>query len=91
MIALACDMPFVTPDLIARLAATAGVAAPLGEAFPARYEPAALPVLLAGLAREAAVRDVLAELGAAAVAADPAELTGINDPAALARAEASLR
>ena len=56
-------MPFVTPDLIARLAAARGIAAPRGEAFPARYEPAALPVLRAGLQREAAVRDVLAELG----------------------------
>ena len=91
IVALACDMPFVTPDLIARLAATTGVAVPRGEAFPARYEPAALGVLRTGLARQAAVRAVLAELGATTVAADPAELTGINDPEALARAEASLR
>ena len=53
VVALACDMPFVSPGLIARLAAARGVAAPAGEAFPARYEPSALPVLRAGLAREA--------------------------------------
>ena len=90
VVALACDMPFVSPGLIARLAAASGVAAPAGEAFPARYEPSALPVLRAGLAREAAVRAVLAELGAAPVEADPGELVGINDPEALARAEAAL-
>ncbi len=91
IVALACDMPFVTPGLIARLAAAHGVAAPPGEAFPARYEPAALPALRAGLAREAPVRATLAGLGAAAVAAGEHELTGINDAAALARAEAALR
>jgi molybdopterin-guanine dinucleotide biosynthesis protein A len=90
VVALACDMPFVSPGLIARLAAAKGVAAPAGEAFPARYEPSALPVLRAGLAREAAVRAVLAELRAAPVEAAPEELVGINDPAALARAEAAL-
>ena len=90
VVALACDMPFVSPGLIARLAAAKGVAAPAGEAFPARYEPSALPALRAGLAREAAVRAVLAELGAAPVEADAEELVGINDPDALARAEAAL-
>jgi molybdopterin-guanine dinucleotide biosynthesis protein A len=90
IVALACDMPFVSSGLIARLAVAAGVAAPAGEAFPARYEPSALPVLRAGLAREAAVRAVLAELGAAPVEASREELAGINDPQALARAEAAL-
>ena len=90
VVALACDMPFVSAGLIARLAAARGVAAPAGEAFPARYEPSALPVLRAGLAREAAVRAVLAELGAAPAEASAQELVGINDPDALARAEAAL-
>jgi molybdopterin-guanine dinucleotide biosynthesis protein A len=93
IVALACDMPFVSPNLIARLGAGFSVAAPRGEAFPARYTSAALPVLRAGLAREAPVRDVLAELGAAEVASHgPAhELLGINDPESLARAAALLR
>ena len=86
-------MPFVTPgaDRAARAARRRRGAAP-GEAFPARYEPAALPALRAGLAREAAVREVLAEL-AAAPRSRPASAscTGINDPDALARAEAALR
>jgi molybdopterin-guanine dinucleotide biosynthesis protein A len=91
IVALACDMPFVTAELIARLAGARGVAAPPGEAFPARYEPGALPVLRAGLRREAGVRAVLAELGAAPVEAATGTLVGINDPEALARAEAALR
>jgi molybdopterin-guanine dinucleotide biosynthesis protein A len=91
IVVLACDMPFVTPDLIARLAALRGVAAPPGEAFPARYEPSALPALRAGLASQAALRDVLAGLAPTPVEADAAALLGINDPDALARAEAALR
>jgi molybdopterin-guanine dinucleotide biosynthesis protein A len=94
VVALACDMPFVTPELIARLAARDAVAAaPPGEAFPARYAPSALPVLRAGLAREAPLRGVLAELAVVDLAATgPAhELLGINDPETLARAEALLR
>jgi molybdopterin-guanine dinucleotide biosynthesis protein A len=85
-------MPFVPADLIARLASLdVTAAAPPGEAFPARYGPAALPVLRAGLERRAAVRDVLGQLDPAAIAVDERALVGINDPAALARAEASLR
>ena len=91
IVALACDMPFVTAELIARLAALRGAAAPRGEAFPARYEPPALPALRAGLARDAAVQEVLAELGAAAIDAPAGALIGVNDPEALARAEAALR
>ena len=83
IVALACDMPFVSPALLDRLASADGVAAPRGEAFPARYEPASLPVLLEGLAREGSLRDVLAQLGAAVIDADPDELVGLNDPQAL--------
>jgi molybdopterin-guanine dinucleotide biosynthesis protein A len=83
IVALACDMPFVSPALIERLAAASGVVAPRGEAFPARYEPRSLPTLLEGLAREGSLRDVLAQLGAAVIDADPGELVGVNDPAAL--------
>jgi molybdenum cofactor guanylyltransferase len=92
IVALACDMPFVPPELIARLAALDAVAAvPPGEAFPARYASAALPTLRAGLARQAPLRAVLAELRPAEVAAAPEALLGVNDPAALGRAEARLR
>jgi molybdopterin-guanine dinucleotide biosynthesis protein A len=94
VVVLACDMPFVPAELIARLAALDAVAAaPPGEAFPARYASAALPVLRAGLEREAALRDVLAELAPVEVAAGgpPHALLGINDPGSLARAAALLR
>jgi molybdenum cofactor guanylyltransferase len=90
VVVLACDMPFVPAALIARLAALDAIAAaPPGEAFPARYEPAALPVLRAGLEREAPLREVLAELATVTVTVDdPRALLGVNDPEALARAEA---
>src|SRR3954449_4911304 len=92
IVALACDMPFVPPELIARLAGLDAVAAvPRGEAVPARYASAALPALRAGLAREAPLRAVLAQLRPAEVTAAPEALLGVNDPAALARAEARLR
>ena len=87
IVALACDMPFVSPALIARVAAMEGNAVVHGQAFPARLVPAALPALREGLAREAALRRVLAALGPAEVAADPDELFGVNDPGALATAE----
>jgi molybdopterin-guanine dinucleotide biosynthesis protein A len=94
VVASACDMPFVPPALLARLAALDAVAAaPAGEAFPARYSPAALPVLRAGLAREAPLREVLADLDPEVVVVeDPARaLLGVNDRETLARAEARLR
>ena len=93
LVVLACDMPFVPAELIARLAALDAVAAaPPGEAFPARYAPAALPVLRAGLEHAAPLRAVLAELAAVEVATGEAHaLLGVNDPEALARAAALLR
>ena len=91
VVVLACDMPFVSPGLIARLGACSDVATPAGEAFPARYTPAALAVLRAALERAAPLREVLAELGATEIAAGGHELLGVNDPEALARAEALLR
>jgi molybdopterin-guanine dinucleotide biosynthesis protein A len=102
VLALACDMPFVAPALLARLAGVDGNAAPRVagrlEPFPGRYEAAALPVLRAALAREAPVRAALAELEPAelgevelAAFGDPVRLVaGVNTPAELARAERQL-
>lgn len=105
VVALACDMPFVPAGLLALLAelepAAAAVAPSVDgrlQPFPARYGPAALGALRAGLEQEAAVRKVLAGLSPVLVDAerlaafgDPGRmLTSLNDPAALARAEASL-
>jgi molybdopterin-guanine dinucleotide biosynthesis protein A len=103
VVAVACDMPFVAPALLARLAAIdATAAAPrIGgrlEPFPGRYEAATLPVLRAALDRQAAVRQALAalapaELGEAELRAlgDPARMVAsVNTPAELAAAERSL-
>jgi molybdopterin-guanine dinucleotide biosynthesis protein A len=91
LVALACDMPFVTPSLLARLAALDGVAAVKGQPFPGRYEPAALPVLRDALAREVAVRKALAALGPTEIDADPLELEGVNTPEELRAASLRLQ
>jgi len=103
VVAVACDMPFVAPGLLARLSAIeATAAAPLVggrlEPFPGRYAEAALPVLRAALDRESPMREALAalapaELGEAELRAfgDPARLvTSVNTPAELAAAERTL-
>jgi len=92
IIALACDMPFVAPALLARLAtgsadggdppaATVPRVAGRLEPFPARYEAAALPVLRDALAREAPLREALAALGPAELA--EADLRAFGDPVEL--------
>ena len=104
VVAVACDMPFVAPELLARLAAIEATAAATRvggrlEPFPGRYAPAALPVLRAALEREAPVREALAalapaELGEAELRAfgDPARMVAsLNTRAELAAAEASIR
>jgi molybdopterin-guanine dinucleotide biosynthesis protein A len=103
VIALVCAMPFVPSALVARLASMEGAAAPRVagrlEPFPGRYEPGALGVLRAALARETPVREALAELEPAELAGDelrvfgdPARIvTSINTPEQLAAAERSLR
>ena len=104
VVAVACDMPFVAPELLARLAAleAPAAAARVGgrlEPFPGRYEQAALPVLRAALEREAPVREALAslapvELGEEELLAfgDPVLMVaGVNTPSELAAAEALVR
>jgi molybdopterin-guanine dinucleotide biosynthesis protein A len=82
VVALACDMPFVSAALIARLAAAEG-ATTAGQPFPGRYEPADLPALRQALERQAAVKHALAP---AVIDADPGELDGVNTPEELAAA-----
>jgi molybdopterin-guanine dinucleotide biosynthesis protein A len=96
IVAVACDQPWVTGEVLAALAARPEpLAVPrVGgrlEPFPGRYGAAALPALRAALAAEASVRATLAALGAAPVDlapyGDPARLVaGLNTPAALAAA-----
>jgi molybdopterin-guanine dinucleotide biosynthesis protein A len=95
VLAVGCDQPWLTPELLAGLAAAAGCAAPFVrgafEPFPARYPPAALDVLRAGRDTQAPLRRVLAALDPAPVAiGDPRVVAGINTPEALAAAERSL-
>jgi molybdopterin-guanine dinucleotide biosynthesis protein A len=89
VVAVGCDMPFVTADLLARLAAgpeaavsARGQLAP----FPARYEPAALPELRDALAREASVRATLAALDPATIDVEERVVASVNTPEELAAA-----
>jgi molybdenum cofactor guanylyltransferase len=89
VVVLTCDMPFVTPGLLSRLAAAPGTAT-AGQPFPGRYEPSALPVLRAALERETSVKAALAELSPAVLAAEADELDGVNTPEELAAASLRL-
>jgi len=95
----ACDMPFVTAELVAHLAARQGTAVPeaSGRLHPllARYEPAAAGVLAAALDRAASLHDAVREAGAEVLPeAEIARfgdaerlLFNVNTPADLVRAE----
>jgi molybdenum cofactor guanylyltransferase len=89
VVVVACDQPFLTPALLARLAAGPEAAVAAGgrlEPFPARYEPAALPALLDALAREAPLRATLAALQPALIDVDAHEVASVNTPPELAAA-----
>jgi molybdenum cofactor guanylyltransferase len=73
VVVTACDMPFVPPALLARLAAgpeAAVVASGRLEPFPARYEPAWLAALRTALAAEAPLTATLAALAPVTIATD---------------------
>jgi len=96
VVAVACDQPWVTAELLAALAACPqDVAVPRVdgrmEPFPGRYAAGALGALREALAREASLRATLAAVGAAPVDlapfGDPARLVAsLNTPEALAGA-----
>ncbi|MEA2283851.1 MAG: molybdenum cofactor guanylyltransferase [Solirubrobacteraceae bacterium] len=95
IVAVACDQPWVPPELLARLAAAEGCAAVSAggtpEPFPARYPLAALPALRRGLEAQAPLRRILATLAPVAIDAEDARLlASLNTPEALAAAERSL-
>jgi molybdenum cofactor guanylyltransferase len=103
VLAVACDMPFVTAELLADLAARA---APLvvpevdGRLHPllARWDPSLLPALRDALEREAPLHVVATELDAQRLAAAELRRFGsperllfnVNDPGDLERAAAML-
>jgi molybdenum cofactor guanylyltransferase len=93
VVAVACDMPFVTAELLARLARGPAAAVRVDGAlapFPARYEPAALPALRDALAAGAAVRATLERLAPATIDADARVVASVNTPGELAAAARSL-
>jgi molybdopterin-guanine dinucleotide biosynthesis protein A len=95
----ACDMPFVTAELVAHLAGRRGTAVPEagGRLHPllARYESAAAAALAAGLDRAASLHIAVREAGAELIPeaeiarlGDPGRLLfNVNTPADLARAQ----
>jgi molybdopterin-guanine dinucleotide biosynthesis protein A len=90
VLAIACDMPFLTSDLLARLAAGPEAAVRVGDRaapFPARYDPAHLPALRVALAREASLQATVAALAPALLeGVDDRVLANINTPEELANA-----
>jgi molybdenum cofactor guanylyltransferase len=89
VVAIACDQPFLTAELLARLAACEGFAITRGEPFPGRYEPS--PILHAALHREASMRATLEQLRPAVIDVDPRVVASVNTPDELARAAAQLK
>ena len=91
VLAVACDMPFLTGELLARLAAgpEAGVrVADRIEPFPMRYEPAQLPALRTALDREASLRSTLDALGPETMdGVDERVVASVNTPDELAAAQ----
>ncbi|MDA0182874.1 NTP transferase domain-containing protein [Solirubrobacter phytolaccae] len=91
LVAVACDQPWVTPELLRALAEHDGPAiAVADEPFPGRYEPSQLPVLRAALAEEASLRRTLAQLAPAVLGAPAALVRSLNTPEELAAAERAL-
>ncbi len=99
VLAVACDLPLLPPELLAALAAAPEplvLAAPGGDPQPllGRYAPALLPELEAALAREEPLRRTVAALRPRLLGddqlaryGDPADLTlNVNDRADLERA-----
>ena len=92
VVAVGCDQPWLTPELLASLAAAAGCAAPLVrgafEPFPARYRPRRSTRCAPPATRRRRVRRVLAALSPeSSRGATPRVVAGVNTPEALAAAE----
>jgi molybdopterin-guanine dinucleotide biosynthesis protein A len=94
VIAVPCDMPFVTPSLLERLTRVPGriVIPDRGQPFPGVYTEAVLPELEAALEREESLRSVLTELHAHELGdVDPELLFSVNTLEDLATAEFRIR
>jgi len=87
VIAVACDQPWLTPELLRALADHDGPAIAVErEPFPGRYEPLQLPVLRDALEQEASLRATLGRLQPAVLGADRKLVASINTPEDLADA-----
>lgn len=91
VVAVACDQPWLTAELLRALADHDGPAlAVADEPFPGRYEPSQLPVLRAALAEQASLRRTLARLAPAVLGAPRALVASVNTPEELEAAQARL-
>ncbi len=91
IVAVACDQPWVTPQLLRALADHDRPAIAVErEPFPGRYEPSQLPTLRAALAEEASLRRTLAQLAPVVLGAPPGLVASVNTPEDLAAAEQEL-
>lgn len=91
ILAIPCDMPFLTPALLASLAAAEGSAAvtDLRQPFPALLRRPVAATLERALASERSLRATFGALEPAIVpVADAGQLRSINSPGDLADAEA---
>ena len=93
VIAVACDQPWVTPELL-RTLASGGPAVPWVdgryEPFPGHYDPSQLPVLREALAVEASLRKTLNRLAPARVDVPRGVVASVNTPADVEAAQARL-
>jgi molybdopterin-guanine dinucleotide biosynthesis protein A len=79
VVAVACDQPWLSPELLRALAEHDGPAIAVErEPFPGRYEPLQLPVLRAALHEEASLRATLGRLQPAVLAWRREEVASVN-------------
>jgi molybdopterin-guanine dinucleotide biosynthesis protein A len=91
VIAVGCDMPYVTAAALSALAGAPGTTVFGEQPFPGRYEPGALGDLQAALERSAPVREALSGLRPVRLPTPGAEVTAsINTPEQLAAARKRL-
>ena len=83
VVAIACDQPFVTPELLAELAAHEGFAITRGEPFPGRYEPS--DMLVQALLHQASLRATLEKLRPVEIGVEPRVVMSLNTPEDLAQ------
>jgi molybdopterin-guanine dinucleotide biosynthesis protein A len=88
-VAVACDQPWVTGELLRELGEKKAVAGVAGEyePFPGYYDPEQLPVLREALREEAGLRRTLARLAPPRLEVDAALVASINTSEELARFE----